>query len=217
MKKSTSSSTKCATRDRIVAVSREFFLKNGHRGVTMEELAGIIGVSKKTLYVYFPTKLAILEAVMDTQFEMVFNTLEAVRAENEANTIVCFEAVIARWQEFLATVQPVFWRDVHLDAHHFLQSTEQRRLKIVHGIFERIIRDGIAKGDFVYDANPEVGSEILLGAIEGLVRSERLAQMGFTTKELILMFIRRIFEGSLTDQGREKLKELKAAKHSKAE
>jgi AcrR family transcriptional regulator len=214
MRKTNNKGGKSETRDRIIAASREYFFKNGHRGVTMEELAEVVGVSKKTLYVYFPTKLAILEAVMDLQFTMLFDTLEAVRVENEDTPIECLEAVIAKWQEILSQIQPVFWRDVHLDARNFLESTEVRRRKIVHGIFERIIRDGIEKGDFTSDSNPETGAEIMLAAIEGLIRSERLAQMGFTTRELIMMFVRRMIEGSLSDEGRKKLNAARAAKPS---
>jgi AcrR family transcriptional regulator len=208
----TPQSTRPETRARIVAASREYFFKNGHRGVTMEALAEVVGVSKKTLYVYFPTKLAILEAAMDMQFTILFESLESVRAANEENPIVCFEAVFAKWQEILVEIQPVFWRDVHLDARHFLESTESRRLKIVHGIFGRIIRDGIAKGDFKSDLSPELGTEVMLAAIEGIIRSERLAKTAIPMKELILGFVRRTTEGCLTGEGHKKLQAVQAAK-----
>jgi AcrR family transcriptional regulator len=205
------------TRERIVAASREYFFRNGHRGVTMEELAEIVGVSKKTLYVYFPTKLAILEAVMGMQFELLFDTLESVLTANAENPVVCIEAVISKWQEMLAFVQPVFWRDVHLDAHNFLQNTEQYRVKIVHGIFGRIIRDGIEKGYFMSDPNPETKVEIMLAAIEGIVRSRRLAHHGLTTKESILAFVRWLMVGSLSDKGRAELEAVNAGKAAKGE
>jgi len=211
-----SKSSRTGTRERIVAASREYFLKNGHRGVTMEELAEIVGVSKKTLYVYFPTKLAILEAVMDLQFTMLFDTLEAVRAANEDNPVECIEAVFAKWQEILSQVQPVFWRDLHLDGHGFLKQTEERRLKVVHEIFERIMRDGVEKGDFRNDICLGINAEVMLAAIEGLMRSERLARANLITKELIPAFVRQMIEGSLSDEGRRKLNAVKAAKQSTA-
>ena len=43
---------------RIVAAARRYFLAHGFRGVTMDDLAAELGMSKKTLYAHFSSKAA---------------------------------------------------------------------------------------------------------------------------------------------------------------
>jgi len=51
-----------ANRQRIVDAGRAHFFSHGFRSVTMDDLAGELGISKKTLYAHFPGKIDLLEA-----------------------------------------------------------------------------------------------------------------------------------------------------------
>src|SRR5260370_2392683 len=51
-------------RQRIVDAARAHFFNHGFRSVTMDDLAGELGISKKTLYAHFPGKFDLLEAVL---------------------------------------------------------------------------------------------------------------------------------------------------------
>ena len=194
------------TRERIIAISGEYFFKNGHRGITMDELAKLVGVSKKTLYVYFPTKLAILEAVMARKFDAVFAILDNIRESHRNDSVEAFIAVLAQWHEMHAQVEPVFWRDIQADAYCFLEITSAHRRRIAHGIFGRIIEEGIKSGDFSSDVNPTLVAEIILASVEGLVRSGKAKELGLTPKELLKILVKLVIKGSLTDAGREKWK-----------
>jgi TetR/AcrR family transcriptional regulator, repressor for uid operon len=54
---------KAQARERIVDAAMEVFRRKGLSGGTMEEIAREIGVSKGALYLYFPTKTRLLEAI----------------------------------------------------------------------------------------------------------------------------------------------------------
>ncbi|MGH7853681.1 MAG: helix-turn-helix domain-containing protein, partial [Candidatus Binatia bacterium] len=47
---------------RIVVAARNHFFAHGFRSVTMDDLADEVGMSKKTLYAAFPSKLDLLQA-----------------------------------------------------------------------------------------------------------------------------------------------------------
>ena len=68
-----------AGRQRIVEAARAHFFSHGFRSVTMDDLAEELGVSKKTLYAYFPGKTALLEAVLADKFASVEAKLEEIR------------------------------------------------------------------------------------------------------------------------------------------
>ena len=56
---------------RIVAAARQHFFANGFRGVTMDDIAKELGMSKKTLYAHFPSKMALVEVVILDKFQDV--------------------------------------------------------------------------------------------------------------------------------------------------
>jgi len=53
-------------RARIAAAGLRIFLKKGYRGTTMADVARGIGVSKGDLYLYFPSKVALLREVQQS-------------------------------------------------------------------------------------------------------------------------------------------------------
>src|SRR5882672_12666095 len=65
-------------RQRIVDAASVHFFSHGFRSVTMDDLAEEMGVSKKTLYAHFPSKIALLEAVLADKFASVEAKLNAI-------------------------------------------------------------------------------------------------------------------------------------------
>src|ERR1044071_9456049 len=63
---------------RIVDAARAHFFSHGFRSVTMDDLAAEWGISKKTLYAYFPGKFDLLEAVLADKLRSVETTLKEV-------------------------------------------------------------------------------------------------------------------------------------------
>ncbi|WP_071674233.1 TetR/AcrR family transcriptional regulator [Nioella nitratireducens] len=53
--------------DQVVAGAREVFLKEGFEGASVDQIARDAGVSKATLYSYFPDKQALFMAVLTSQ------------------------------------------------------------------------------------------------------------------------------------------------------
>src|SRR5262249_36489071 len=68
-------------RQRIIRAAREHFLAHGFHRVTMDDLADGLGMSKKTIYSHFPSKTALLEAVLQDKFRQVEADLEAITSE----------------------------------------------------------------------------------------------------------------------------------------
>lgn len=196
------------TREKITAACEAYIMQNGFRGTTMDELAEIIGFSKKTIYVYFPTKAAILEAVLERRFETVFTTLDQVREAHANAPVEAFVAVLERWHEILAGINPLLWREIQLEPYKFLETTAQHRRKIVHEIYGRIIREGITSGDFRTDMKPELIADIIIATLEGFLGSGKCKEYNLAPKELMVTLVRLMIEGSLTERGHATLKTL---------
>ncbi len=58
-------------KDKIIHKSAELFLTLGFKSVTMDDIAHEMGISKKTIYVHFPNKTKLVEAVAFNLFDTI--------------------------------------------------------------------------------------------------------------------------------------------------
>src|SRR5690242_18714370 len=90
---------------RIVAAARRHFFAHGFRNVTMDDLAAELGMSKKTLYASFPSKEALLEAVLKDKFKSVEGDLESLAAETAVDALENLKRLLACMQHHTAEIQ----------------------------------------------------------------------------------------------------------------
>ncbi|WP_425076168.1 TetR/AcrR family transcriptional regulator [Psychroserpens sp. S379A] len=65
-------------REKILHKSAELFLTLGFKSVTMDDIANEMGISKKTIYVHFPNKTKLVEAVSFNLFDMICDGIDAI-------------------------------------------------------------------------------------------------------------------------------------------
>lgn len=58
-----------STRDQIIASALDLFFEQGLQGSSMRDIAGRIGIAQSSLYNHFPTRDALVMAVMERNFE----------------------------------------------------------------------------------------------------------------------------------------------------
>lgn len=63
-------------RDEILAAAKKLFLTEGFEQATIRKIAAAVGVSSAALYLYFPDKDAILQAIAESTFETLLARLE---------------------------------------------------------------------------------------------------------------------------------------------
>jgi TetR/AcrR family transcriptional regulator, cholesterol catabolism regulator len=143
--------TKRKMKQRIQLKARELFMRYGFRSVTMDEIAGQVGISKKTLYQFFEDKDALVEAVM--QGEMAYMQRECTRQIAEAENAVdemfrdmdSMEVVIDSLNPQiiydLEKFYPKTFEKFRKHKHTFLLEVIQKNL--MRGIQEGVYRDDI--------------------------------------------------------------------------
>src|ERR1051326_2784375 len=111
---------------RIVAAARRHFFAHGFRHVTMDDLAAELVASKKTLYASFPSKEALLEAVLKDKFQSVEADLERLAADTGGDALDNLKRVLACLQHHTADTHPPFVRDVRRAAPEMFRVIEPR-------------------------------------------------------------------------------------------
>lgn len=78
------------TRDQILKIAGELLSKRGYWGVSMQDIADVLGITKAALYYHFPSKQALTRALLEQTYEEFFSTLEEAssRFSNPASKLL---------------------------------------------------------------------------------------------------------------------------------
>ncbi|WP_284652660.1 TetR/AcrR family transcriptional regulator [Flavobacterium terrisoli] len=69
-------------KDKIIKKATDMFLKLGFKSVTMDDIAGEMCISKKTIYKYFSNKEKLIEEGTEVVHQNIHRLMESVIAEN---------------------------------------------------------------------------------------------------------------------------------------
>jgi AcrR family transcriptional regulator len=190
---------------RIVAAARRHFFAHGFRHVTMDDLAAELGASKKTLYASFPSKEALLEAVLKDKFQSVEADLERMAADTGGDALDNLKRLLACLQHHTAEIQPSFVRDIRRSAPELFGVVERRRRGLIRRYFGKFFDDGRRRGIVRADIRIDVIIEILLGATEAVVNPQKLGELRLSPNEAYMDVINVVLKGIVTDAGRDAL------------
>ena len=194
-----------SARLRIVAAARHHFFANGFRGVTMDDIAKELGMSKKTLYAHFPGKMALVEVVILDKFRDVEAELQRITSGSLANFPGVLEHVLTCIQGHTREVQPPFIRDLRRESPEIFKLIECRRRDIVQRYFGRLLGAGRRAGIIRKDIPAKVVTDIILSAVQAIINPSRIEELGITLKAAYSAIITVILEGLITGKGRLKI------------
>ena len=185
-------------RSRILAAARTSFFAHGFRSVTMDQLAEELAMSKKTLYAHFPSKHALLEALLNEKFTGVEADLERVTRESAADFLVGLERLLECVQRHTEEVQPPFVRDLQREGSELFKVVEARRGEVIRRHVGKLFADGRRQGLIRKDVPERLVIEILLGAVQAIMNPPRMTELGLTPATGFRAIISVILEGALS-------------------
>jgi AcrR family transcriptional regulator len=194
-----------AARQRILAAARQHFFAHGFRGVTMDDLAAELGMSKKTLYAHFPGKTALLEAMLLDKFRGLEADLRPITAECSAGFATALHRLLATLQRHIDEIKPPFIRDIQRECPELFQVVESRRRELIERHFGKLLTEGRRQGLVRRDVPVHLMIEILLAAAQAIMNPPRMLELGLTPRTGAGAIISVILEGVLMPEGRSKL------------
>lgn len=190
-----------AARARIVAMARRHFMAHGFRGVTMDDLARELGMSKKTFYAHFESKRALIEAVLRDKLAEVNAHFERITGSDQDFSKMIHE-LLAGVQLATSEIQPSFVRDLSRETPEIFQLVENTRREMIRRYFGKIFEQGRKLGTVRKDIAPDLIIEILVGATQAVANPTKVQEMNSTPKAVLSAIITLILEGALTEKGR---------------
>jgi AcrR family transcriptional regulator len=190
---------------RIIGAAREQFLGHGFHGVTMDDLAEGLGMSKKTIYAHFPSKTALLEAMLREKFRCVEKDLQAITLECSTDFATGLHRLLACLQRHTEEIRPPFVRDIQREAPELFKLVQARRRELIQRSFRKLLGEGRREGLIRKDVPVHLIIEILLGAVEAIINPPRLAELELSVKSGLTAITSVVLEGALTPEWRTNL------------
>ena len=181
-------------------------LEKGLKSTTMDTVANILGMSKRTLYEIFGSKAVMLkEAIgaLERQNQEFF-----VKTFSEADNVMeAFIEVFKYNRDLLGRVNVEFYRDMDrlykVHREDYDKSREDRYEKMVH-----MFNLGVEQGMFRPDADYSVHSRIVGLQMEALKRMEELFPEGITLQRVFDTIILGSLRSIASEKGMEVLDNL---------
>ncbi|MEW2512806.1 TetR/AcrR family transcriptional regulator [Streptomyces sp. NPDC046870] len=182
--------------DVIIEAAAQRFLAPGFAQVSMDDLARELGMSKKTIYRYFPDKRSLLTAVLDRQFEAVERTLVTAAEDTEGRPfgVRVQRFLIAAGGELgrIGAAQLATGRGGDAMLRRYV---EQRTDAVVYRRLDELFRDGHRQGLLL--TPPELLSEITRGALERLSASQLPHELDWTAANLLRATVDTVLYGAI--------------------
>ena len=141
--------TVAKTRDRLIEVARQLFARIGVENTTMNDIAVASAKGRRTLYTYFNNKKEIYDAVIETELNLLHNSLETVTHKNLPADEKLLEFISIR----LETIKDVVFRNGTLRADFFRDIWRVENVRKTYdrkeiACIQSILEDGIQQGIF---------------------------------------------------------------------
>ena len=168
----------------------------------MDDLAEELGISKKTLYAYFPGKFDLLEAVLADKFQGVEAMLKEVTRAQPHDFPATLRELLAGTQRELDEIKPPFVRDMRQKAPQVFQVIERRRAALFQRYFGNLLLAGQRAGMVRKDVPANLIIEILLAIVQAIMNPAKMEELGMMPKEGFAGILKIVLQGALTPKGR---------------
>jgi AcrR family transcriptional regulator len=138
------------TRQRIEDQARELFMRFGIRSVSMDDIAGAVGMSKKTIYASFADKDALVEAVIGRHLSESEQKISELIRES-ANAVEEILMTMRLFETQFRNLNPIVLHDLrkfHPAAYRLIEEHKRKFvLQTMRANMERGIREGLFRND----------------------------------------------------------------------
>ena len=189
-------------KQRIMLETRALFFRYGFSRVTMDEAAEALGMSKKTLYRYFPSKEDLLQEITACHMEECDSSLKAICKRQDVSPLEKLKLVMTYITNIFSQMSDSLMHDLRRNAPEIWKRVEDHRQKNIESDFGSLIREGRQKGMFRKDVDERLFIMIYSGVVRDILNPEVLSGLPLKPSQVYDAICKVLFEGLLTDKAR---------------
>ncbi|NPV87032.1 MAG: TetR/AcrR family transcriptional regulator [Anaerolineae bacterium] len=152
-------------RNEILDAAQRIIYARGYEQMSIQDILDALNISKGAFYHYFPSKQALLAAIIDRMLEEAKQIILPIVDDPQLSALEKLHgyfSTVARWKtarkDFLLALLRVWYADENLVVRHKFESAA---LEWVTPLFARIITQGVAEGVFSTPHPQQVGGVVV--------------------------------------------------------
>lgn len=180
-------------RGRILEVAMQDFIQRGIRAVKMDDIAGSLGISKRTLYEIFPNKESLLLEGIRLKQAMGEEEMAKYVTEKNPNTMDIIMKFYHMQMEELSSLPLTFITEIsrYPLVTEFLRKKHQKSEENANRFFQRGVKEGYFRSDVDYELISRLGEGMTQNAIARQLYFQYEPQYIF--RNIIFLFLRGFF------------------------
>ena len=199
-------------KQRILEHSRELFLHEGFNKTTMDEIAGRLKISKKTIYKNFTSKdelvrEALMNFILDNHKKL--NDLVNTDCNAVEKSFKMFNFV----GTMLIQISENFLNDIRNSMPDLWEEIDKVRTKILSSNLKSIIDQGQKEGYFISTQKSDALVTLFIVSIRGVINPDSLIENKLAPVKAAESIIELLLNGILTDKGRNLFAKLKSGEN----
>lgn len=189
------------TKQRIIEQASGMFFKYGIRGITMDEIAESLGMSKRTVYESFSNKEELLQECIEFKYQEGKLLREDLLAQNPDDPLEVIRQHFRHVILALNELHPNFFNDMkkyhsRLWIEH-IESKQEENIEFTRNM----ILTGIEKGVFRESANPDILSRMIHQTMQMITLSDIFPESRYPRAEVVIQILFNFIRGLATPDG----------------
>jgi len=200
-------------REKILYASLEKFRLDGFSKTTMDEISALSGLSKNTLYKYFPSKEKLAEEVVETSIEYINASVKKILSTKD-NAIAKFLKILGFIVNAVLKYHDKMLLDIKIQMPELWKKVDNLRTEYMYANISKIIRQG-KKEQLICDCSNEIVIAIFMGSMRFIIDPQFISRNSFSLNEAVDTAFSVILNGILTPKGKNIYKKLKKNNNDK--
>lgn len=189
------------TRKRILELATEQFSRFGVRTVTMEDLARLAGVSKKTIYQEFADKKDLVKEAFERILEQDRCKLAFI-VENEDGVIEHLVKTSKMMRERLQNMNPLAIMEIQKYFPESWKMFEDFKAKVIMNDLVNVIEKGKKLGYFREEIDSEILAKVRVNQITSAFDPVNFTDPNYNLAEEQMVLLDHFLHGIFTEKGR---------------
>lgn len=194
-------------RFRIIDGASELFRTYGIKSVTMDSLAGQLGISKRTIYEVFSDKDELLVAVLTRIAQKQRELVKKVLDESE-NSIIAIFRMLEINRDFFQDISPAFQADLKKYYNSILMENSIGPDLPDYRNNQQVIENGIKEGLFRKEVNADLANRCLYNLGKTIVDHDMYPYELFSRRDVIENIFINYLRGISTQKGLDLINQL---------
>ena len=195
---------------KILDSAYKLFLQKGYRHTTMDDIAQLLGMSKKTLYKYFPGKFELLSASFEVTKTKLTAKLEAIVENRYISFPLKLKSTLTVMASLLGPINPELFEDLREHAPEIWEELEQYINESAYTRFKQLLEQGISEGLVNPSVNVSLVVMLYAAAVQSLMDPKFISKfpeamqkgMKIPPADIYDQAITIIYNGILTEEAR---------------